>query len=56
MTKMAPKKRLMLRELKDIAKKLKDADLDIAQEVVFKEARTEQHTYLSRTERPYGVT
>ena len=40
------RKRLTLHELREIAKKLKDADLDIAQEFVIKEVRKEQHIYL----------
>ena len=36
---MAKKKRSTLRELREIAKKLKDADLDIAQEYLIKEVR-----------------
>ena len=53
---MANKKRLTLRELREIVKKLKDADLDIAQEFVIKEVRKEQHLFDDRKALYYGVT
>lgn len=42
---MPKTKRLTVRELRNIAKELKNADLDVVQQVVVREVQKEQHVH-----------